>query len=178
MNAKLRIAILPGVLLRDFFVNIHRSGLIMSPSCSTEHSPFTRYLQTKRHRNIFKKAIPRIQIFLDTNFLFGVLNLHNNPQNEVSLELVALVRDQQLPFELYYHEESLVEMRATIQATERRLMRYAWDPSLSRAAIQTRSAELSGLDLKFHEANAKHQIEPSAFFMKYHHLERLLYIRA
>jgi membrane-associated HD superfamily phosphohydrolase len=30
------------------------------------------------------------------------------------------------------------------------------------------------LDLKFHEANAVHQIEPAAFFMKYHYLERLL----
>src|SRR6266542_4358509 len=34
-------------------------------------------------QNYLKAAIPRITIFLDTNFLFGVLNLHDNPQNQV-----------------------------------------------------------------------------------------------
>lgn len=121
-----------------------------------------------------KKALPRITVFLDTNFLFGVLNLHNNPQNEVSVELVSLVREQKLPFDLYYHEDSLVEMRETISRTQKRLMRNKWPPGLSRAALQTRALELSGLEIKFHEANAQHQVEPDAFFLKYRHVEKLL----
>ena len=125
-------------------------------------------------QSYLKKAIPQIRVFLDTNFLFGVLHLHDNPQNEVSAELVSLVRDQKFPFELQYHEESLKEMQETIRKTEERLVRHNWSSSLSRAAIETREFELSGLDLKFHRANAEHQIGPSAFFMKFHHLEKLL----
>ncbi len=125
-------------------------------------------------QDYLKRAIPRITIFLDTNFLFGVLNLHNNPQNEVSVELIALVRDQQLPFDFYYHEDSLQEMQETIAATQKRLSQVAWSSGLSRAAITTRPFELIGLELKYHEANAQHQIDPATFFLKYRHVEKLV----
>jgi flagellar biosynthesis GTPase FlhF len=121
-----------------------------------------------------KRAIPQITVFLDTNFLFGVLGLHDNPQNEVSVELVTIVRDQKLPFELYYHEDSLHEMRDTIDAIEKHLSRFMWSTALSRAVLQTRAYLLSGLELKFHEANAKSQIEPGVFFLKYRYVEKLL----
>jgi hypothetical protein len=108
------------------------------------------------------------------NFLFGVLNLHNNPQNEVSVELIALVRDQQLPFDFYYHEESLQEMQETIAGTQKRLSQVKWSCGLSRAAITTRPFELTGLELKYHEANAQHPIDPAIFFLKYRHVEKLI----
>ncbi len=125
-------------------------------------------------QDYLKRAIPRITIFLDTNFLFGVLNLHNNPQNEVSVELIALVRDQHLPFDFYYHEESLQEMQETIAGTQKRLSQMKWSCGLSRAAITTRPFELTGLELKYHEANAQHQLDPATFFLKYRHVEKLI----
>ena len=94
----------------------------------------------ERTQEYLKAAIPRIVLFLDTNFLFGVLNLHDNPQNQVSSELVSLVREQKLPFELYYHEESLLEMQATITATQKRLSKHNWSSALSRAILHTRPA--------------------------------------
>lgn len=125
-------------------------------------------------QSYLKAAIPRIKVLLDTNFLFGVLNLHDNPQNLVSLELVTLVREQKLPFELYYHEESLREMQETIARAEKRLRNSTWPPALSRAVIQTRPQDLVGLEYKFHEANAEHQIEPDAYFLKFRHVDRVL----
>ena len=121
-----------------------------------------------------KQALPRLTVFLDTNFLFGVLNLHNNPQNEVSVELVSLVREQKLPFELYYHEDSLLEMRDVLEAIEKQLARHVWSQALSRAVLHTRATELSGIELKYHESNAKHLMDVSAFFMKFRHVEKLL----
>lgn len=125
-------------------------------------------------QNYLKRSIPRITIFLDTNFLFGVLNLHNNPQNEVSVELLTLVRDQKLPFDFYYHEDSLQEMQETIAATQKRLSQVSWSSGLSRAALATRRFELTGLELKYHEANAQHQVDPVTYFLKYRHVEKLI----
>jgi hypothetical protein len=125
-------------------------------------------------QSYLRKAIPRITIFLDTNFLFGVLDLHDNPQNEVSLELVELVRTQALPFDLYYHEESLAEMQNTIFAVQKDLQRVTWPSGLSRAVLQTRAEALTGIHLKFHRANAASEIDPATFFLKYRHLEKLL----
>ena len=103
-----------------------------------------------------------------------MLHLHNNPQNEVSVELVTLVREQKLPFDLYYHEDSLLEMQETIAATQKWLSRVKWSSGLSRSVTATRPYELTGLELKFHEANAQHQIDPTNFFLKYRHVEKLL----
>lgn len=121
-----------------------------------------------------KKAIPRIVVFLDTNFLFGFLNLHDNPQNNVSVELISIIREQQLPFELYYHEESLREMRDTITAIQERLCKNKWSRGLSKAILSTRAYVLTGLELKYHEANAVHEVDPGTFFLKYRHIEKIL----
>ena len=51
-----------------------------------------------------RRAIQPVSIFLDTNFVFGLLKLHDNPLNEVSEELVEAIRAHQFPFKLYYHE--------------------------------------------------------------------------
>lgn len=125
-------------------------------------------------QDYLKRAIPKITVFLDTNFLFGVLNLHNNPQNEVSVELVSIIREQQLPFELYYHEDSLREMQETIAQAVERLSKYKWPRGLSKAILSTREQALAGLEIKYHEANAEHEIDPATFFLKYRHAEKLL----
>ncbi len=125
-------------------------------------------------QSYLRHAIPRITIFLDTNFLFGILNLHDNPQNEVSVELVDLVRTQGLPFDLYYHEDSLAEIQNTILAAQRDLERVRWPSGLSRAVLQTRAEALTGIHLKFHRANAESEMDPATFFLKYRHLEKLL----
>jgi len=128
----------------------------------------------EKTQSYLQASIPRIKILLDTNFLFGVLNLHDNPQNQVSLELVSLIHEQKLPFELYYHEESLREMQKSIAYAEKRLCKNKWSSGLSRAVLQTRSQDVTGIEYKFHEANADLQIEPDSYFLKFRYLDKIL----
>ena len=43
-----------------------------------------------------------------------MLDLNESPLKEASLELVEVVRKYKLPFKLYYHEETLKELRHVI----------------------------------------------------------------
>jgi hypothetical protein len=119
-----------------------------------------------------KTAIQPVSIFLDTNFVFGLLKLHDNPLNEVSEELVEAIREHQFPFKLYYHEHTLREFQNAIYNIRERLLSYAWTQELSRAAIRTRS--LSTIELRYHEANARNPVDARAFLTKYQHVEELL----
>jgi hypothetical protein len=54
-----------------------------------------------------KEGIAPLSLFLDTNFIFAILDLNDNPLKDVSLELLEVVKKHNLPFKLYYHEETL-----------------------------------------------------------------------
>jgi len=122
-----------------------------------------RYLQ---------QSIGPLSIFLDTNFIFGVLELHSNPFVEVSKELLDIINNNKFPFKLYYHEETLNEIRHTLGAIGHRLRSQRWQPSISRAAIRT--GQLSGLELRYHEKNAESPIDPDVFLSKYEGIVELL----
>ena len=51
-----------------------------------------------------------LTLFLDTNFLFGILDLHVHPQVGVSDQLVRAIPKRSLPFELCYHPRTLREI--------------------------------------------------------------------
>ena len=118
-----------------------------------------------------EKLSPLI-LFLDTNFLFGILNLHANPQVDVSDELLDAVKKFKLPFKLRYHEATIREMENTLFFFSKELRRSRWQQKLSRAALS--SGQLSGIELRYHELNAKSKIEPSDFFAPYDHWDVLL----
>jgi hypothetical protein len=60
------------------------------------------------------RALPALSIFLDTNFIFGLLELHENPLDSVSRELLDFIGSQRFPFRIYYHERTLDEIRRTL----------------------------------------------------------------
>ena len=122
-----------------------------------------RYLQ---------QSVGPLSIFLDTNFIFGVLELHSNPFVEVSKELLDIINDNKFPFKLYYHEETLNEIRRTLNAIGHRLKSKRWKSSISRAAIRT--GQLSGLELRYHEKNAESPTDPDVFLSKYEGIVELL----
>jgi hypothetical protein len=119
-----------------------------------------------------KRAIQPVSIFLDTNFVFGLLKLHDNPLNDVSEELVEAIRAHQFPSKLFYHERTLREFQSAIHHIRDRMLSYAWTQELSRAAIRTRS--LSTIEMRYHEANARSPVDARAFLTKYEHVEELL----
>lgn len=119
------------------------------------------------------RALPTLSIFLDTNFIFGLLDLHENPLDSVSKELVDFIGSQRFPFRLYYHERTLDEIRRTLGHIGERLKGVRWSSSLSRAALS--AGTLSSIELKFHELNAKGRLDVDVFLEKYErHIPELL----
>lgn len=113
-----------------------------------------------------------LKIFLDTNFIFGVLELHHNPLVDVSRQLMLIIEQYFPNIRLIYHPETLEEMRRTVSAIGEKLEEKRWQRALSRAALK--NGQLSGLEMKYHEVNAQQPVDPDVFLNKYLHPDALL----
>lgn len=119
-----------------------------------------------------RSELSELTLFLDTNFLFGIMDLTYNTQVDVSRDLLRAISTHNLPFKLYYHQETAREMSNTISHYGNILRSRVWTQSLSRAASQSRN--LTGIEEKFHEMNATRSIDVDEFLRPYQHLDQLL----
>jgi len=115
------------------------------------------------------RRLPELTLFLDTNFVFGLLNLHNNPQVEVSMKLVEVIKKHELPFRLRYHERTQKEIRDTASFYGGILRSHYWPKSLSKVAVASR--RLSGLETKFHELNSQGHVDVNEFLRRIEHFD-------
>ncbi len=122
--------------------------------------------------NELRSNLYPITLFLDTNFLFGILKLHVNSQVDVSIQLIEAVKRFKLPFNLRYHEATKGEMNNTLLYFGNELRRQTWPPAISRAAVT--SGRLSGIERRYHQLNAQVRTEVSDFLAPYLHWEVLL----
>jgi len=106
-----------------------------------------------------------LKLFLDTNFIFGLLDIHTNPFADASREVVELLQGNNFPFQLYYHEETLREITNTLTTIGDRLRSQRWQQALSRAVV--RSGVLTGVERRFHEKNAVQHIDPDIFMARF-----------
>lgn len=113
-----------------------------------------------------------LTLFLDTNFLFGILNLHVNPQVDVSTELLDAIRKFKLPFRLRYHEATVREMTNTLFFFRKELTQKSWPQKISRAVVT--SGALSGIELRYHLKNAEQSVSVEDFLAPYVHWQILL----
>ena len=113
-----------------------------------------------------------LTLFLDTNFLFGILELHANSQVDVSKEMLEAVKQFKLPFKLRYHEATKREIQGTIAVFGGRLRQRKWPSHLSRAAIE--SVDMSGIEVRYHQVNAENPVDVGDFLAPYLHWEILL----
>ena len=120
----------------------------------------------------FKAKLTPLVLFLDTNFLFGILKLHYNQQVDVSHDLVRAIADHRLPFTLRYHDATQQELRHTIRHHAESLRRRSWTTAMSRAAAASRN--LSGIEQRFHERNAGIRLDVDEFLRPYEHFDVLL----
>lgn len=118
-----------------------------------------------------RQQLRELVLFLDTNFLFGILDLHFNTQVQVSHDLIRAIREHKLPFKLRFHEATHKEMVSTISHYGSVLRSRPWTRSLSRAA--SNSGNLSGIEQKFHERNAEGLIDVDEFLRPYEHFDNL-----
>jgi hypothetical protein len=119
-----------------------------------------------------RDRLQELTLFLDTNFLFGILDLHINPLVDVSHELLNAIQKHHLPFKLRYHESTQREMEATIQSIADDLRTRHWPQPISRAIVK--SGGLSGMEQRYHERNAVASVDVDTFFKPYDHLDVLL----
>lgn len=119
--------------------------------------------------------LKELTIFLDTNFLFGILDLHYNSQVQVSRDLLSAISENNIPFKLRYHEATGQEMLRTIGHHADILRSRTWTRSLSKAAADSRN--LSGIEQKFHESNAGKALDVDEFLRPYEHFDQLLEVK-
>jgi len=120
----------------------------------------------------FRENLSPLTVFLDTNFLFSILGLNTDPMNEVANELVRIIQENDFPFSLCYHEKTAQELQNTIAYYGDRLRGKRWPQHLSRAA--SKSAYLSGIELRYHQRNAQNAISAESFLKPLEHADVML----
>ncbi|MET8309092.1 hypothetical protein [Micromonospora sp. NPDC005173] len=120
--------------------------------------------------------LPSTRLFLDTNVVLGMLDLHDNPMQEATQELLSFLKKNKLPFQLYYHERTLKELRELINSAAGRLLASRFSVSLSRAVVQwsESSGRVSGIERRYHALNSQQPLDPKVFLSKFDHIEDLL----
>jgi hypothetical protein len=116
--------------------------------------------------------LTNLTLFLDTNFLFGILNLHVNSQVDVSSELMDAIKRFKLPFRLRYHEATAREMSNTLHFFGRELNKQKWPKRISSAIVT--SGALSGIELRYHSKNAEQPVSVEDFLAPLQHWQILL----
>ena len=118
------------------------------------------------------RSLSPLALFLDTNYIFGLLGIHENPLSEASKELISFVRSNGFPFTMYVHERTVREIEATMAAVSDRLLSRRWTPDLSRAAVATHAG--TGVELSYHRLNAQSPVDPKVYLSKFDHVVDLL----
>lgn len=110
-------------------------------------------------------------IFLDTNFLFSVLNLHENPSNETAVLLLALLRrlPQYITVRLYAFPLTSDETHRVLLAVSESLKGIRLTPNVAKAVDSSAIQAISGVGLRFVRAceAAGGPIDPDTYFRPY-----------
>ncbi len=92
----------------------------------------------------------KLKLFLDTNFLFSVLGLHDNPANQAADDLITLLASvkSHVRAELFVVPLTVDEARRTLTGYEKSLEQVHVTPRLSELASGLHG-EFSGITLKY-----------------------------
>ena len=107
-------------------------------------------------------------LFFDTNVLFSLLGLHENPADEGSLALMHLVQklSSSVPIKLRVLPPTLDEMKRAITASQEAVINMRISPKLLNTAA---SAGISGITEKFLRLSAGRgaTVSPGDYFEPY-----------
>src|SRR5260370_3519325 len=111
---------------------------------------------------------PAFRIFVDTNFLFSFLDLHENPSNEAAKSLVKLTKqlEGRALCKFYVSAETLDEFKRVVTAQRDFLHGLVLPVNLAQAALEM---DLSAVALRFVEFSkqAGQPISAEAYFRPY-----------
>ena len=123
----------------------------------------------------FRKNLKGLILILDTNFLLGILDLSNNPQVEVSNELLKAVKQHNLPFRLRYIDKTKEELSNTIQYYGSKLSDIPYNLDFSKSIAASPPPSLSGIEIAFHQMRATHPgMDVETFLSPYNDITFLL----
>ncbi|MDN2488178.1 hypothetical protein MML63_21350 [Kosakonia sacchari] len=109
-----------------------------------------------------------LKIVLDTNFVFSILGLHENPADESATSLLSLA-DKVGNFNVRYYilPTTLEEIRKVVSYQLDSLKRHRYSPHLARAAIV--SGMRSSIAAKYFAESAKSDngVSPDAYFLPF-----------
>jgi hypothetical protein len=94
------------------------------------------------------------QIFVDTNFLFSILELHENPFNEAASSLMEVLRNlgKNVNVELYVFPLTIFEVKFVIKQTHDFMKKIRFTPTIIKALPEK---YVSGLMMKFAKESEK-----------------------
>jgi hypothetical protein len=111
-----------------------------------------------------------LKLLLDTNFLFSLLGLHENPANDAAADLVELLQavKSHVNATLYVTPLTVDEAKRTLSAYETKLGDMQMTPKLGVVASEL-DGSLSGIAVKFFEAakDAKKRLSVSDYLGPY-----------
>jgi hypothetical protein len=115
---------------------------------------------------------PRVKLFLDTNFVLSVLELHDNPENEGIRDFLALVPEikEHVEIALYVLPITVDETRHVVQGAISRLTGLVLSRSVATAASAGGGVAGNGLDRRYIQAAASaasRSLTPQTFFGPY-----------
>jgi len=113
------------------------------------------------------KIKPSFYIFVDTNFLFSILNLHDNPSNEAAAKLMELIKQLfgKITIKLYVTSLTLDEAKRVLSNAKSSLQDIRVTPKLAESAT---IVEMSGIERKFFEACIQNPaLNAESFFAPY-----------
>lgn len=114
------------------------------------------------------KEMPEFIIYVDTNFLFSILELHENPSNEAAKSLLQLIKalGEKVKIHFYMAPSSLEEAKSAINNAKSHLHELRLTPKLAKAAL---NFDLSGLVKRYAQViiEAGTTISPDAYFDPY-----------
>lgn len=110
-------------------------------------------------------SLKPLDVFLDTNFLFGLLELHDSPQNQVCQELIRIAKENKLPFTFYFFEDTLKELNAWLTSQASFWFTGPFAPRISRALSTTPGVPL--FVRKYHEENAREPLDVQMYLERY-----------
>lgn len=120
----------------------------------------------------FRTRLQPLTLFLDTNFLLGVINLGEHLWGDVTKEMIAVVNEHEFPFELLCHYRTGEELQVTIDHYRSFLSRRSWTKGLARAALGSR--QISGIVRHYLSEYQATGISVDTFFRPYRHSDVLI----
>ena len=135
---------------------------------------FTSYALTtdEQSQKFLNAGYPILDLLLETNFIFGILDLHRNAEDTAAKEILEEAQKNRLPFSLSYHPETLDEFRRAFDAKAMYIRATKWTRESSRIALTFK--DISPIERLYHERNLNEELDPIVFLEKYDHAELIL----